>query len=283
MKTPTQEQMSSPMQRLTDQIRDLPKYAARFFDDEVPKQAESSVKSRPAEKVQIPSPHSDDILERLIPRYDNDGQELLSPKVYTPLVRSPRTPQPHSIQTDAKADAHAAKDDDRVDSPDTPVATTWARHTSLKHPLPQRQAPAMDFVPMESHRFPSAPPSVTTSLPSPHTPTLSSIPHSPAGTVSELAASSNHSPLRISRSASADVPNPLHSHPPESIKEDKPTSTRASPNLTAFKQKQTGRITSMTSITSAGEDVLAAWAELGGGRADALRFKRKKASTKGAV
>jgi hypothetical protein len=35
-----------------------------------------------------------------------------------------------------------------------------------------------------------------------------------------------------------------------------------------------GRITSMSSMTSAGEDVLAAWAELGGG-SDALTASRR--------
>ena len=46
---------------------------------------------------------------------------------------------------------------------------------------------------------------------------------------------------------------------------------RAPPKLDT---KTVDRVTSMSSSTSAGEDVLAAWAELGGGR-DALAFKRR--------
>ena len=45
-------------------------------------------------------------------------------------------------------------------------------------------------------------------------------------------------------------------------------------DTTASKNKTVARITSMSSITSAGEDVLAAWAELGGG-SDALAARRR--------
>ncbi len=47
-------------------------------------------------------------------------------------------------------------------------------------------------------------------------------------------------------------------------------------DTTASKNKSVARITSMSSITSAGEDVLAAWAELGGG-SDALAARRRGA------
>ncbi|KAF2478542.1 hypothetical protein BDY17DRAFT_306124 [Neohortaea acidophila] len=171
-----------------------------------------------------------------------------------------------ALQTYSEEQAAEYGSRSKIDSPDTPVATTWARPTSLKHPRPQRQPPVLDFTPLELQHLQGASPSIADSRPSSLMPTFESdVP---------LGLNPNAPKVLDAVAASARGDNASQSEAPEPLKSHPPGADATAPTLNTI-QKQPVRITSMASITSAGEDVLAAWAELGGG-SDALGYRRKK-------
>ena len=284
MGTPRPPQAFSPMQRLTDQVRGVrapvSQAAAKNNRDPFDKIAPFPRSHRPAltvdagAKLRMPG---EDIVERSI-LHDAHGRELLSPQVYTPSTstpkKTPRLPDLDTVPSDEDISSRESVSELKIDSPDEPVATTWARTSGLKQPVPKRTPLGLDMTPFENHRIRTAPPSTTTYQASPLTPIFAPLPSSPDGTVSELGgeiSSIASEPL----SALPNMPSQFRSYPVSPASEKKSVKSDKSLYNESLRPK-VGRITSMASITSAGEDVLAAWAELGGGRADALVSRRRK-------
>ena len=160
---------------------------------------------------------------------------------------------------------HASIGDPRVKAVSTPVG-------GIQQPHPYRPSPGLDFAPLELPYAQSGTPSVTTSRPSPLTPTFVT-PNGYDKSNVEIA-STDAGSFRSDRYApESEHVSTVSSHSAAPANSRR-SSKKPPPRVDTFSNKPAGR-TSMNSITSAGEDVLAAWAELGGG--DAFPNRRKKA------
>jgi len=241
----------------------------------------------------LPSLPGHDIKQQSV-LYDGEGHELLSPKVFQSHQRHMHSSSLDHLRTDNIEPS--IPEEPQFASPDTPVATTWAQRMSLKHPRPYRQQAGFDFA-----TTPTDPQglgvrmsglSEATSLPSPSTPgfglaydkgsearrslgtdsgTATASPQSEAfSTTYSRRKKSSKARLsgagkRGSRSSKSAKPGLEDGHSVEEADLD----DFPDPNKAA-------RGVSMASFTSAGEDVLAAWAELGGGRSEVMALRRRK-------
>jgi len=228
--------------------------------------------------------------------YDGEGHELLSPKVFQAHQRHMHSSSLDRLNTDVMTEPSIPEEGPQFASPDTPVATTWAQRMSLKHPRPFRQQAGFDFA-----STPTDPQglgvrmsglSEATSLPSPSTPGFGlaydegSEARRSLGTDSGTATASprseefstTNSRRKKGSKARLSGTGKRGSRSSKSAKpgfEDGLSVEEA--NLDDFPDpNKAARGVSMASFTSAGEDVLAAWAELGGGRSEVMALRRKK-------
>lgn len=140
--------------------------------------------------------------------------------------------------------------------------------------IPERLAPLPNFSPLEVPTSRTRSPSISTSRPSPLTPTFPNANLTPLDqTMVQIAGSDNASLRNHSYTSSPELRHVINTVPTPP-REGRRFSKRMPPRIDTTSQKTVDRVTSATSITSAGEDVLAAWAELGGG-SDAYGARRR--------
>ena len=267
----------SPMQRLTEMSRDSPRTSppkeeeieehhdkvraflasSRVFDDTsadvFPTPPGNNMSDKQWKRTSVrSSPRLTEV--PLVPSI-RERSPSLTPLNHTPSDRrqpsTPRQPLPRPDASDFMSEIDSA-------------LPAGSKLHGLNHAVP-----SLDRAPLEhaSARTVS-PPSVTTSHPSPLTPTFARV------------APLDKAIVDIPVSDNGSFQDQIYTPEPEQLRATKAhpvipgntkrVSKRAPPRIDT---KNIERVTSMSSI-SAGEDVLAAWAELGGGR-DALAFRRR--------
>jgi hypothetical protein len=290
----------SPMQRLTEMVRGSPPTpASPFVESPVPEMASdigpresilsdaktqptSSTISRittpgefpiPPEEFPIPPVSCLPTDETQSKRWNFlappiDEEEPLIPDIparspnRTPLnwdsrgSKSPRTPRqllPQTVLSVPAADTGSSS------SPPTASSAT---------PEDAPMLSTLDFAPLEIPLGRTGSPSLSTSRPSPLTPTFAPVPSLDKSTM--VVSGSDGSSVREQMYTSSPEP-PARFNPVPSVQAKRP-SKKLPPQIDTAKGAP--RVTSMSSMTSASEDVLAAWAELGGG-SDALATRRR--------
>lgn len=281
--------MFSPMQRLTEQVKGSPATAIRA-EQESPEAQHDKLRAFLASRssaatggMGFPTPPSNTKSERQARRRSRlapgaDEIESSAPKLPT---RSPnRLPVDQGRQD--------SKQSSQLSTPKQP----HTRHVEIASPAPEAVVsamsmkpprrehidyltPSLDFAPLELPTFRTGSPSLSTGRPSPLTPTFPPANNSAEKVRVHIADGDNVSFQGYQSSPNQDhhtnvvSPQPI-SHSKVDVRR---LSRKVPPKIDTAGGKGTERITSMSSITSAGEDVLAAWAELGG--SDALAARRR--------
>ncbi|KAK3053990.1 hypothetical protein LTR09_004766 [Extremus antarcticus] len=241
----------------------------------------SSEKPRKRLSLLLP-PLSDD--ESLLPDISARSQNRTPLLVDGRRTRSPRTPRP------AQSENSSNKPTPESSHRPLPAVSKFADY-SASHSL------GVDFMSLElPPTIRSGSPSLSTSRASPLTPTFAPAPHMDKSGIAMSASdgssfrdlidmSSPEPPTRmatrvamgsaratsVARREEGRAASPVVQNSP--VPQKRP-SKKVPPKIDTTEGKSLDRITSMSSITSAGEDVLAAWAELGGG-GDALAARRR--------
>lgn len=202
-------------------------------------------------------------------------EEALSSLFPTPPSTRPNAGR---SQTDSELPNTELGNSRHVARPERPVATSWARPTSLKHPVPQRQPLVLNFTPLESPQEQDFPSAVTSSQRSSLSPTFA-MPlvlnkDKPVLTQIDSGASRSNASGKKVLLPAQDKPQKSQAGV-DSITAAKRISNAISKQTDPVESKSVTRVASMASITSAGEDVLAAWMDLGGGSNPALTSGRK--------
>ncbi|KAK3711070.1 hypothetical protein LTR37_009857 [Vermiconidia calcicola] len=276
----------SPMQRLAEMVRASPAELLSPDEGDVGEPTQethdrvraflaSSSASDNGSARPFPTPPSRD------PQKGRQGKRLdmLSSRISEEEPMLPEVPARSPNRTPLNRPRNGSKSP-RTPSQPPPPRTARAEQPLVDVSLPNRTARQQSpgeagfFVPLEVPLGWSGSPSIITSQPSPLTPNFPNFPPPP---------SSDKSPVDIADSESfRDSPYTSISELPTSTRtmhstNARRTSKRPLPKIDTVGRKQVGRVastTSMNSITSAGEDVLAAWAGLGGG-SDAYAARRR--------
>ncbi|KAK3709716.1 hypothetical protein LTR37_010743 [Vermiconidia calcicola] len=276
----------SPMQRLAEMVRASPAELlspdegdvgepTRETHDRVRAFLASSSASDNGSARPFPTPPSRD------PQKGRQAKRLdmLSPRISEEESMLPEVPARSPNRTPLNRPRNGSKSPHTPSQPPPPRTARSEQplvDVSLPNKTARQQSPGEGgfFAPLEVPLGWSGSPSITTSRPSPLTPNFPNFPPPP---------SSDKSPVDIADNESfRDSPYTSNSELPTSTRTMHSTnarriSKRPLPKIDTVGRKQVGRVASvnsMNSITSAGEDVLAAWAGLGGG-SDAYAARRR--------
>ncbi|KAK5174169.1 uncharacterized protein LTR77_001249 [Saxophila tyrrhenica] len=264
----------SPMQRLREMARGSPPLSVSPLAEEA-SQVETPndiLSDASASRISVPSadefptPPRIGVLDDQSPR----SFSLLSPPISEDEPLLPDIPARSPNRTPLQVDALRTRpprtprqmSDRSISTKQTPESTRFSHRAASKHSEQDYSSPGVDYMSLElPPAVKTGSPSLSTSRASPLTPTFTPMPtvDKPAMTASASDGSSFRDDL-----IDMSTPEPPSRRPAARPVAERKTSKRQPPKIKTSDGKSLARITSMSSITSAGEDVLAAWAELGG-------------------